>query len=211
MSSRVYHSYGEGRVDVYPFKLDDFKEMCRLCLVKRDKASPESHDYMRWYRNYVMLILGCNTGCRIETLLQLRPKNIAGGFVRITEYKTNKTLKYQLNDKVMNVVSDYMEFLNITDKEYIFHTFKNTTKPMTREQAYRIIKSLGDEVGIKYNIGCHSLRKSYGRFTYDVTHDIHLVQRMLDHSSSMITQHYICLEDEVVTKARGESAWGFEE
>lgn len=208
MSKRVYHSYGEGRVDVYPFKLKDFNEMCRLCLVYRDRAQEETHDYMRWYRNYVMLILGVNTGCRIETLLQLTPKHIAGGCVRITEYKTNKTQKYELNSKVDSIVSDYIKWLNVTDKEYIFHTYKNTTKPLRREQAYRIIKQLGDDVGIKYNIGCHSLRKSYGRFTYDETKDIHLVQRMLGHSNPMITQQYICLEDAAVSKARGKSAWG---
>ena len=211
MAQRIYHSYGDGRVDVYPFKLKDFNEMCRLCLVYRDKAKPDSHDYMRWYRNYVMLILGVNTGCRIETLLQLTPKHIAGGCVRITEYKTRKTQKYELNQKVNQIVNDYMEWLGITDKEYLFHTYKNSTKPLRREQAYRVIKQLGNDVGIKYNIGCHSLRKSYGRFTYDETHDIHLVQRMLGHSNPLITQQYICLEDEVVSKARGKSAWGINE
>ena len=208
--ARVYHSYGEGRVDVYPFKLKDFNEMCRLCLVKRDKSDPATHNYMRWYRNYVILILGANTGCRIETLLQLTPKHIAGGCVRITEYKTGKTQKYELNDGVNKIVSDYMEWLNITDKEYIFHTFKDTSKPLTREQAYKIIKKLADEVGIRYNVGCHSLRKSYGRFTYDETKDIHLVQRMLGHSSPLITQQYICLEDEIIANARSKSAWGLE-
>lgn len=206
--SRVYHSYGEGRVDVYPFKLKDFEEMCRLCLVYRDKANPNSHNYMRWYRNYVMLILGCNTGCRIETLLQLTPKHIAGGCVRIKEFKTNKIQRYELNNKVNEIVVDYIEWLNVSNNEYIFHTFKNTTKPLTRMQSYKVIRQLGDKVGIKYNIGCHSLRKSYGRFTYDATHDIHLVQRMLGHSNPLITQQYICLEDNFVQKARGNSAWG---
>lgn len=206
--SRVYHSYGEGRVDVYPFKLKDFEEMCRLCLVYRDKADPNSHEYMRWYRNYVMLILGCNTGCRIETLLQLTPKHIAGGCVRIKEFKTNKIQRYELNDKVNEIVVEYLTWLNVSNNEYIFHTFKNTTKPLTRVMAYHVIKTLGDKVGIKYNIGCHSLRKSYGRFTYDETHDIHLVQRMLGHSNPLITQQYICLEDNLVQKARGKSAWG---
>ena len=206
--SRVYHSYGEGRVDVYPFKLKDFEEMCRLCLVFRDKADPQSHEYMRWYRNYVMLILGCNTGCRIETLLQLTPKHIAGGCVRIKEFKTNKIQRYELNDKVNEIVVTYIEWLDVSSNEYIFHTYKNTIKPLTRMQSYRIIRQLGDKVGIKYNIGCHSLRKSYGRFTYDETHDIHLVQRMLGHSNPLITQQYICLEDNLVQKARSKSAWG---
>lgn len=208
--SRVYHSYGEGRVDVYPFKLNDFNEMCRLCLIRRDKADPESHDYMRWYRNYIILILGCNTGCRIETLLQLTPKHISGGCVRIQEFKTEKIQRYELNSKVYQIVADYIDWLKVTDREYIFRTYRKSHLPLTRQSAYKIIKKLGKDVGIRYAIGCHSLRKSYGRFAYDETHDIHLVQRMLGHSNPMITQQYICLEDDVVTKARGKSAWGIE-
>ena len=208
MAQRIYHSYGEGRVDVYPFKLKDFNEMCRLCLLYRDRSPRDSHDYMRWYRNYVMLILGVNTGCRIETLLQLTPKHISGGCVRITEFKTEKIQRYELNDKVYEIVEEYMEWLNISDREYIFHTYKDSTKPLTRQMAYKVIQELAKDAGIRYAVGCHSLRKSYGRFTYDETHDIHLVQRMLGHSNPVITQQYICLEDEAVTKARGNSAWG---
>ena len=208
MSKRIYHSYGQGQVDVYPFKLKDFNDMCRLCLVYRDKSLITSHNYMRWYRNYIMLVLGCNTGCRIETLMQLTPKHIAGGCVRITEYKTNKIQRYELNDKVNSVVQEYIKWLNVNENEYIFKTFTGGNKPMRRENAWKIIKQLADDVGVKYNVGTHSLRKSYGRFTYDITHDIHLVQRMLGHSNPLITQQYICLEDEKVTKARGNSAWG---
>lgn len=208
--SRVYHQYGKGRVDVYPFQLKDFNEMCKLCLINRDKASPESHEYMRWYRNYVILILGCNTGCRIETLLQLTPKHISGGRVRITEFKTEKLSHYDLNDSVYKIVDDYIKWLDITDREYIFRTYKGSHKPLTRDMAYKIIQELKKTAGIKYNVGCHSLRKSYGRFMYDETRDIHLVQRMLGHSSPLITQQYICLEDAQVEKARKKSAWGIQ-
>lgn len=205
---RVYHSYGEGRVDVFPFKLKDFNEICRLCLVYRDRAKPNTHEYMRWYRNYVIMILGCNTGCRIETLMQLTKKHINGGCVRLQEFKTEKISRYELNDKVYQIVEDYMNWLGTTEREYIFRTYRNTTKPLTRGQAYKIIRQLSDAAGIKYAVGCHSLRKSYGRFMYDETHDIHLVQRMLGHSSPVITMQYICLEDEVVSGARKMSAWG---
>ena len=213
-SKRVLHSYGMGQVDVYPFKLKDFNEMCRLCKIKMANADPTGHEYMRWYRNYVMLVLGCNTGCRIETLLQLTPKHIAGGCVSVVEYKTNKKMKYELNNKVYKVVEDYIEWLNencekyMTEYTYIFHTYRNTQRPLTRQQAYKVIKELADEVGIKYPVGCHSLRKSFGRFEYDQSHDIFKVQRMLGHSSSKITEQYICLEQENIIKARKKNAWG---
>lgn len=211
--ARIYHSYGNGRVDVVPFKLKDFNEMTKTCLIRRDKALKGSYDYMRWYRNYIILILGVNTGCRIETLLQLTPKHIAGGQVRIQEYKTDKIQRYELNDSLYKVVEEYINWLDIDEKEYIFRTHKRVNKPMTRENAYKIIKELADSVGIKYPVGCHSLRKSYGRFNYDdknsdAYHDIFKIQKMLGHSNPLITQAYICLEDENVRKARKKSAYG---
>lgn len=215
-SKRVFHSYGLGRADVFPFKLKDFKEMLRICQVRMEHANPESHEYMRWYRNYVMLILGCNTGCRIETLLQLTPKHIAGGYITVVEYKTKKKKQYPLNNQVYQIVEDYILWLNqhckeyMTEYTYIFHTYRNTQAPLTRQQASKVIKELAKEVGIKYNVGCHSLRKSYGRFEYDQSHDIFKVQKMLDHSSSVITEKYICLEPENIEKSRRKNAWGLD-
>lgn len=215
-----YKKFGQdGSVDVYPFKLKDFMEMTRLCLVHRDKAcgtdatieeKRNNREYQRWYRNYIMLILGCNTGCRIETLLQLTPMHIRGGCVSITEFKTGKKSKYEMNEKVYKVLEKYIEYLGIGEREFIFKTNIKSNTPLTRGQAYKIIKSLANEVGIKYPVGCHSLRKSYGRFAYDISHDIYQVQKMLGHSSPIITQQYICLEEEKIIKARKHSAWGLE-
>lgn len=205
---RQLHNYGNGRVDVVPFKLPDFNNMTQLCIQKRDKYDPKSKQYMRWYRNYMMLILGCNTGCRIEVLLQLTPKHLKGNECRITEYKTNKTFRYELNSKVYAAVNRYINYLEIGDNDYIFKTDLNSDRPLSRIQAYRIIQGLAKTVGIKYNVGCHSLRKSFGRFIYDETHDIHIVQKLLGHSNPLITQQYICIEEGIVSKRRKKAAYG---
>lgn len=206
--SRIYHGYGQGRIDVFPFKLKDFNEMVRLTLVYRDRAINKPKKYYMWYRNYIMLILGVNTGCRIETLLQLTPKHIEGGCVRIKEFKTNKVQRYEFSEKVYKEIKNFIDLYNIGDREYIFRKSVSDIKPITRVQAYRIIQDLKKDVGFTYNVGCHSLRKSYGRFLYDQTHDIHLVQRMLSHSNPLVTQQYICLEDDKVAKYKKSSEWG---
>lgn len=205
---RVFHNYGEGRIDVFPIKMKDFDEMARLCLVYRDRASPGSKTYYKWFRNYMILILGVNTGCRIEVLLQLTPKNLQGGCCRITEYKTNKISRYDLSDQVFALVENYIKEFNVGQNDYLFRTSRLSERPLTRQAAYQIIRKLGKVCGIKYSIGCHSLRKSFGRWTYDETHDIHLVQRLLGHSSPIITQQYICLEEEFVSRQRKKTAYG---
>lgn len=208
--ARVLHSYGQGRVDVFPFTQKDYNEIVRLCLVKRDKYKKGSLNYYRWYRNYMMMILGCNTGCRIEVLLQLTPKHLLGGRGRIQEYKTEKIQRVDLNSKLTKAVEEYLDYLGIGDREYIFRSSKNTDKPLTRVAAYQIIKKLAAEAGVKYAVGCHSLRKSYGRFAYDATHDLLMVQRMLGHSNPMITQQYICLEEDKVSKFKSSLQWGLD-
>lgn len=200
--TRQLHSFGNGRVDVYPFEYKHYQEMLRLCLVKRDKSEINCHEYYRWYRNYIMILLGTNIGARIETLLQMTPKHIKGSYVFIKEFKTNKIQKYRLNKRIYSIVMDYIEKYSINEHEYIFKTFEESFKPLTRQQAYNVIKELSDDIGIKYPVGCHSLRKSFGRFIYDKTHDIYLVMRLLGHSNPKITEQYICICDETIEKER---------
>ena len=205
--TREFHTFGNGRVDVYPFEYKDYKELLRICLVKRDKSKKESHNYYRWYRNYVMIVLGTNVGARIETLLQLTPKHIEGGYAKIKEFKTNKTQKFKINKDVLKIINDYIDDNYITEHEYLFKTYRNTQKPLTRQQAYNVIEELSKEVGIKYSVGCHSLRKSFGRFIYDKKHDIYVVQRLLGHSSAKITEQYICVKDETIEQIREDSCF----
>ncbi|MFV0550501.1 MAG: tyrosine-type recombinase/integrase [Anaerorhabdus sp.] len=203
-----YHKGGQQ--DVFPIKLKDFNMMTRLCLVKRD-AAREKGDLKgehRWWRNYIILITGANTGHRIERLLQFTPRNIEGGSLAIEEFKTGKKLKYEINDSLLNELDEFIEFYNISKNEFIFKTYSNSIKPLTRQQAYNFIKILADEVGIKYPVGAHSLRKSFGRFVYDEKHDIYVVQRLLGHENPYDTMRYICLEDNVVEKQRKKAAFG---
>lgn len=204
---RNYFTKGEGRVDVYPIKLRDFNEMCRLCLVKRDQAKAGSQKQRVWWRNYIMLILGVNTGFRIEVMLQIQPVEISGGRVRIMEQKTKKWQQFDINKKVYETIKRYIDYYEITPREYLFQSRKGQ-KPITRQQAYKVIKQLAVEAGVDYAVGCHSLRKSFGRFTYDDSKDVVMVQRMLQHSSPVITLQYICLEEEAIRKERKENAWG---
>ena len=121
--SRTLHNYGSGRVDVFPIKRQDFDLMIRICLQRRDSSKLDSENYYKWYRNYMILILGVNTGCRIEVLLQLTPKHIKGGMCRITEFKTGKISRFELSSEVQKAVDAYISSFEIGDNEYLFLFF----------------------------------------------------------------------------------------
>ena len=198
--------YKHGREVVKPIERADFDEMVRLCLVKRDKAKSKS-SYYEWYRNYVILMVGVNTGNRITTILEQIPRDYAGGKYTVTEHKTMKRQQFTLNDKVYQIIKKYIDTFDIGLNEFMFQTSRSKNLPMTRENCWKFIKQLAKEAGIEYPIACHSLRKSYGRWKWDETRDLLLVQSLLMHSSAEETMRYICLEPNEVDEARSQIAY----
>ncbi|WP_314673571.1 tyrosine-type recombinase/integrase [uncultured Solobacterium sp.] len=177
--------------------------MVRCCLNHRDKHNPESWKYRVWYRNYILLILGVNTGNRIETLIELTPRDIAGGQYTCKEMKTGKVQQFNMNADVYATVREYIERYNIQMNEYIFESRQGLKGyPITRQQAWRVVKQLAKEAGIEYPVACHSLRKSYGRWYWDSTHDLLTTQKLLMHESAAETMLYIMLEPSDIQEVR---------
>lgn len=193
-----------GREIVKPILKSDFEKMLRICLVERDRSKENSHKYFAAYRNYILLILGVNTGNRIQTLIELTPRDIAGGYYTCVEMKTGKTQQFKMNDEVYKTVEDYIKKFDIKPNEYLFKSKKggDLGYPITRERAWQIIKKIADKAGIKYPVACHSLRKSYGRWYWDDTHDLLTVQKLLMHESAQETMLYIMLEESDIQDVR---------
>ncbi len=66
----------------------------------------------------------------------------------------------------------------------------NSTAPLSREQAYRVFKAVGQSVGISA-IGAQTMRKTYAWRYYKSTGDITYLQHMFNHASPAITYRYI--------------------
>ncbi|MCH3961267.1 MAG: tyrosine-type recombinase/integrase [Solobacterium sp.] len=189
----------------------DFEKVQRACLVHLQKAKKGSNNEYRWERNYLILMVGVNMGCRTTTVLEITPRLYAGGKFYVREHKTGKTQNYELKPEIYKLLNDFSNKYKFTKDEYIFRTrIDSANKPLTREQAWRIVKGLADEAGIKYNVGAYSLRKSFARWLYDDTHDIFKVMRVMQHSDPIITARYICLEEEEVMKIRESILYGFD-
>ena len=46
--------------------------------------------------------------------------------------------------------------------EYVFKSREGENKPITRQQVLNILKEAAEAVGIKENVGTHTLRKTWG-------------------------------------------------
>ena len=191
-----------GRSSVRPFKKEDVINMMIMLQKKRDNELSSSQKFI-YDRDWLMIKLGLNTAFRISDLLKLSVNdNLKKGVMYIRENKTNKEQYWELNQKLHRDVLEYIQRNNLYDDEFLFKSRIGVNKPISTTNAWMRIKKYSDELGIKYLVGCHSLRKCFARTFYEETKDLITLQKMLNHASPQITLIYICWDDEDQLNAR---------
>lgn len=169
----------------------------------RDKEKVrEIIDYLKIndIRTAVMFGLGVYCGLRIGDILNLRVKDVKRKWrLKIKQQKTGKNSDIVLNRELKKIIDKYTE--DMTDSEYLIKSRKGKNKPITRQQAYNIMQQIGEVFEIN-NIGCHTMRKTFGYHLYiNNKKNIGLVQKALGHNSSGSTLSYIGIEKEVIDRA----------
>lgn len=142
-------------------------------------------------RDYMLFRLGINSGLRISDILSLKAKDLRNqDYFNLKEQKTGKTQRIKIQPKLKEELNQYLQ--NLKDDEYLFQSQKGINQPIQRMQAYRIINDVARKVGIKDQIGCHTMRKTFGYHMYiHANKDITIVQKFLNHSSPSVTLRYI--------------------
>lgn len=133
------------------------------------------------------LVLEANLGLRIGDIIRLRLKDIIRDGERyrldITEEKTEKKRTFTVPSEIVAYLQDYCMNHAISKDDRIF--------PTTQRTIQRHLKAAADYLEYD-NIGTHSFRKFYATNIYvNNNYNIVLVQQLLQHSSSAITQRYI--------------------
>ena len=165
-------------------------------------------------RNELLFILGINVGLRISDILKLKVRDLTKSntkapkdYVIITEIKTRKIKKFYIGDIVKKVIENYMKENNNPEFDtYIFLSKKGVNRPITRQQAYRIINNAAELLGIverndKGNlihgeIGTHTLRKTFGYHSFKNGTSLELLMDLFNHSSKTQTLRYIGITED---------------
>lgn len=146
-------------------------------------------------RDYVLFVLGINSGLRISDLLKLKDTDILDdkGHVKeriaLREKKTGKSKNFPVGDTTAKALVEYLGKRSPTGSP-LFPSRKGD-RPISRQQAYRILNEAARLVGITDKIGTHTLRKSFGYFAYLSGVDITRIQKLFNHSAPSITLAYI--------------------
>ncbi len=153
-------------------------------------------------RDYIMVLTGTYTGLRISDILRLKVSDVKDKkFIYIREKKTSKQNIIEINKVLLKAYKEYCK--DKAGDEYLIKSRNGTNKPISRVQAYKIMKKVGESFGVE-NLGTHSLRKSMGYHYYRKTKDVATLMKMFNHSDPSITLKYIGVVQDEMNRARRE-------
>lgn len=167
-------------------------------------------------RNKLLFILGINLSLRASDLRTVKYSfffhKTDDGKLEFNEYyslipqkqkKTRKYIKLFFNDVVKNAIMNYIEYYPIDDIDsMVFASRKGDDEAIKEQTIWRILNDRAIEAGIKQNIGSHSLRKTFGYWTWHEAEDknkaLVILQQLFAHSSTQVTMRYIGILDEEI-------------
>ncbi|MBB6216643.1 integrase [Anaerosolibacter carboniphilus] len=165
----------------------------------KDKIETMKNELLKLgYKNYLLFVVGINTGLRISDILNLRVYHVRNRtHITIKEKKTGKEKRFLINHQLRKDFEKYI--FNMQDIEYIFQSRKGQNRPISRVQAYRILNKASDIVGLD-EVGTHTLRKTFGYWHYQIYKDVAILQEIFNHSSPSVTLRYIGINQDIKDK-----------
>mgnify|MGYP000756779333 FL=1 len=115
----------------------------------------------------------------------------------VKDEKTEKETRILINRELQETLLSYRKTqTSIADTDYLFPSPRKADSPLSRYQAYRIVRKAAEAVGIEDVIRCHSLRKTFGYHAWKMGTPPALLMEIYNHSSFQITKHYLGIEQD---------------
>ena len=175
------------------------------------REKEELRKFMEYYqnvhpaaRNYALIVFGLHTALRISDILQMHWKDVYDfetnkyhNHLFIREKKTGKSTVIALNTHVTVALAQLKEErTDVSAADYIFTKNTDYTTPLSRSQAFRIVKRAAEESIHEEHISCHSLRKTFGYHAWKQGTPPALLMDIYNHSSYRITKKYLGIEQD---------------
>ena len=158
-------------------------------------------------RDRMLVMFGWRTGRRISEMLGVKKKDIDfdKGLIKfhILKKKNKDFLKLKpIDSGLLQALLEYTE--DMKEDDYIFKTTYKKDSPITRRQAYNIVRGAAEDAKIAF-VGLkpphpHHLRHSFAihflRNTKNRTTALVVLQRLLEHSNINTTVTYLQFSQE---------------
>jgi integrase/recombinase XerD len=140
------------------------------------------------HRDFLLMQVLWRTGVRVSELTNICPRDIewTNQVVNITKGKGGKQRRVLLDEKTLQMLSDYVSSQNTGDEQPVFD--------LKRRQIGNIVKKYGKMIGV--DVHPHTLRHSFAIHLVRSGMDLRRVQLLLGHSTLNMTQIYLQFKDD---------------
>ena len=138
---------------------------------------------------YILFEIGVGTGMQLQEILKFKNNDIRGKD-EIEACIGTKNIKrtFQIPAELKEIITNYTEGKD--PEAFLINGHESYPAALSREQAYRVFKNVGKELGLN-SIGAQTMRKTFAWRYYKETNDIYYLQNLLNHASPSITYRYI--------------------
>ncbi|MBI5361569.1 MAG: tyrosine-type recombinase/integrase, partial [Planctomycetes bacterium] len=173
--------------------------------VARLLAAPSGKGWPPWKRerDQALLEVLYASGARVSEAVALRTDALEPKLrvLRLTG-KGNKTRLVPLGERARMALEQWLgvgrrRFLADLSRPEVFLT--KSGKPMSRIDAWRVVKAAARAAGIRAELSPHSLRHSFASHMVEGGADLRSVQELLGHASIQTTEVYTHVDSEHVT------------
>ena len=155
------------------------------------KACKESSNFPE--RDTAMIMLLCDTGIRLSSLMGLRMQDVDAAHERITTWEKDQRYHYHAyGSTCAKAIRKYLACVQDARPEDPFWLQTDGTA-LSAEGARSRLARLCKYAGIASH-GFHDFRRFYAMELYKTTHDIYFVSRMLDHKDVEVTKRYLAID-----------------
>lgn len=156
-------------------------------------------------RDYVMFTTGIYSGLRVSDILKLRVKDVRGkDYIAMREKKTKKEKRFIINKNLKKILEAWTRGKD--DLQYLLEN-PATHRPISRQRAWEVMRDAGEEFGV-YNLGTHTMRKTFGYHMYQANHDAVMLMKLFNHSDIHVTLRYIGVEQDETDQAISKLNFG---
>ena len=162
---------------------------------KKDIKAVEQYLKKHSERDYVLWVLGVNSGLRVSDIVGLNVSDVVDKtHITIIEKKTQKRKSFYINNKLKRVLKHFAKDRDVDEPLFL----GKYGKRFDRSQVHRFIKSACKTLGLKIQASTHTMRKTFGYHHYQQYKDSIILQKIFNHSSSRITLIYIGVEQDEI-------------
>lgn len=189
------------------------EEQMKQFVALREKVKyPRTRDFMDLF---IFSLNAC--GLRISDIITLewRSVDFAKKSLRKVLYKGDKMHEIPLNDNAIHILEKWQD--RTEGHRFVFGLLDDDFDLQDKEERKRMrlnknraiitsLRTLGDKMGLPFNLTMHVARHTFAVWALDKGVDIHVISRLMGHSSVMVTEKVYAkfmpdtLQHEVQTK-----------